>query len=52
MAACIFWTIGRKRNKLVVDNVDISINRMKSTFFFVIFGLRQNCILLIGPNLW
>ena len=41
MVACIFLIIGPKRNKLVVDNVDISINRMKSTFFCNLWSLTK-----------
>ena len=29
---CIFWTIWRERNRVVFEDVNISINRMKSTF--------------------
>ena len=39
---CIFWTIWRERNRLVFEDVIISINMMKSTFL---------CSLLSSVNL-
>ena len=41
---CIFRTLWRERNRFVFEGVDISINRMKSTFLSNLYGLGLICI--------
>ena len=40
---CIFWTLWQERNRLVFEGVDISINRIKSTFLSNLWSWVNLC---------
>lgn len=43
-----FWTIWNKRNRIVFDNKEISVQKMKTSF---LCGPRKICALLNKPSL-
>ena len=46
---CLFWSVWRERNTIVFDEEDISMHRMKFSFFLIIggHGLIHVCLMVL-----